>query len=207
MNSTFTETTKKELKGVKLKLIPLCQNKDNTKGSDDSHVHVLSFPHDMHVKFNYNVGLILGLKAHIGPNVARSGPIITNAYTLLSWKSIDRKTKSILFFFSVVDRKMGHTGEFFRRRDEWRKHPMLTSNLRNATPGLGIALVAFGIYCVGEQVYYKFIAPSPSHHQHQPAHASSSSSHWSAISGCFLPPWVNCCSVCAIRVFIGFCQS
>ncbi|KAK2664711.1 hypothetical protein Ddye_003285 [Dipteronia dyeriana] len=69
---------------------------------------------------------------------------------------------------------MGHTGEFFRRRDTWRKHPMLTSNLRNATPGLGIALVAFGIYCVGEQVYYKLIAPSPSHHHHQTADASSS---------------------------------
>ncbi|KAL5786874.1 hypothetical protein ACOSP7_003823 [Xanthoceras sorbifolium] len=74
---------------------------------------------------------------------------------------------------------MGHTGEFFRRRDDWRRHPMLTSNLRNATPGLGIALVAFGIYCVGEQVYYKLIAPSPSpsHHHQQTAAAASSSSH------------------------------
>ncbi|XP_061357280.1 NADH dehydrogenase [ubiquinone] 1 beta subcomplex subunit 3-B-like [Gastrolobium bilobum] len=56
-----------------------------------------------------------------------------------------------------------HTGEFFRRRDEWRKHPMLTNQLRHATPGLGIALVAFGIYLVGEQVYNRIHAPS-SHH-------------------------------------------
>ncbi|KAI4298894.1 hypothetical protein L6164_032407 [Bauhinia variegata] len=65
----------------------------------------------------------------------------------------------------------GHTGEFFRRRDAWRKHPMLTNQLRQATPGLGIALVAFGIYLAGEQVYNRIYAPS-SHHSH-----SSSSSH------------------------------
>ncbi|KAF7801262.1 NADH dehydrogenase [ubiquinone] 1 beta subcomplex subunit 3-B-like [Senna tora] len=64
----------------------------------------------------------------------------------------------------------GHTGEFFRRRDEWRKHPMLSNQLRHATPGLGIALVAFGIYLVGEQVYNRIKAPS-SHRSH------SSSSH------------------------------
>ncbi|TKY53858.1 NADH dehydrogenase of ubiquinone 1 beta subcomplex subunit 3-B [Spatholobus suberectus] len=57
-----------------------------------------------------------------------------------------------------------HTGEFFRRRDEWRKHPMLTNQLRHATPGLGIALVAFGIYLVGEQVYDRVYANPPSHH-------------------------------------------
>ncbi|KAD4179616.1 hypothetical protein E3N88_28245 [Mikania micrantha] len=45
---------------------------------------------------------------------------------------------------------LGPTGEFFRRRDEWRKHPMLTNQFRHATPGLGIALVAFGIYLVGD---------------------------------------------------------
>ncbi|XP_044482695.1 NADH dehydrogenase [ubiquinone] 1 beta subcomplex subunit 3-B-like, partial [Mangifera indica] len=73
--------------------------------------------------------------------------------------------------------KMGHTGEFFKRRDKWRKHPLLTSNLRQATPGLGIALVAFGIYLVGEQVYYRVIAPSPSHSQHHHKSSSASSSH------------------------------
>ncbi|CAN6450429.1 unnamed protein product [Victoria cruziana] len=57
---------------------------------------------------------------------------------------------------------LGSTGEFFRRRDEWRKHPMLTNQLRHATPGLGIALVAFGIYLVGEAVYKR--ANPPSHH-------------------------------------------
>ncbi|KAF9690329.1 hypothetical protein SADUNF_Sadunf01G0184200 [Salix dunnii] len=45
-----------------------------------------------------------------------------------------------------MGKPLGSTGEFFRRRDEWRKHPMLTNQFRHATPGLGIALVAFGIY-------------------------------------------------------------
>lgn len=46
---------------------------------------------------------------------------------------------------------------------------MLTTNLRTAIPGLGTALVAFGIYCVGEAVYKKFNTPSDSHSQHQKA--------------------------------------
>ncbi|KAK3031324.1 hypothetical protein RJ639_035230 [Escallonia herrerae] len=45
-----------------------------------------------------------------------------------------------------MGKPLGPTGEFFRRRDEWRKHPMLTNQFRHATPGLGIALVAFGVY-------------------------------------------------------------
>ncbi|URE09914.1 NADH dehydrogenase ubiquinone 1 beta subcomplex subunit [Musa troglodytarum] len=56
---------------------------------------------------------------------------------------------------------LGPTGEFFRRRDEWRKHPMLTNNLRHATPGLGIALVAFGVYLAGEAAYNYFHRPDP----------------------------------------------
>ncbi|XP_006431394.2 NADH dehydrogenase [ubiquinone] 1 beta subcomplex subunit 3-B [Citrus clementina] len=77
-----------------------------------------------------------------------------------------------------ISERMGHTGEFFRRRDGWRKHPLLTSNLRQATPGLGIALVAFGIYLVGEQVYNRVIAPSPSHSHHtHHQHSAASSSH------------------------------
>ncbi|KAF2591019.1 hypothetical protein F2Q70_00041704 [Brassica cretica] len=31
---------------------------------------------------------------------------------------------------------LGTTGEFFRRRDEWRKHPMLSNQMRHALPGL-----------------------------------------------------------------------
>lgn len=46
---------------------------------------------------------------------------------------------------------------------------MLTNQFRHATPGLGIALVAFGVYLVGEQVYNKIYAPSSDH--------SSSHSH------------------------------
>ncbi|XP_020245549.1 uncharacterized protein LOC109823650 [Asparagus officinalis] len=36
------------------------------------------------------------------------------------------------------------TGEFFRRRDEWRKHPSAHQQPRPCDAGLGIALVAFG---------------------------------------------------------------
>ncbi|KAI8531970.1 hypothetical protein RHMOL_Rhmol11G0176700 [Rhododendron molle] len=68
---------------------------------------------------------------------------------------------------------LGPTGEFFKRRDEWRKHPMVTNQLRHATPGLGIAIVAFGIYLVGEAAYNKMYASSHSH-SHS---ASSPSSH------------------------------
>ena len=75
----------------------------------------------------------------------------------------------------MAKKPLGPTGEFFKRRDEWRKHPMLTNQFRHATPGLGIALVAFGVYLVGEQVYKRILAPSPSHHQHQ---STSAASHW-----------------------------
>ncbi|KAI7726536.1 hypothetical protein M8C21_023228 [Ambrosia artemisiifolia] len=51
-----------------------------------------------------------------------------------------------------MGKPLGPTGEFFRRRDEWRKHPMLNNQFRHATPGLGIALVAFGVYVVGAAV-------------------------------------------------------
>ncbi|KAM0046721.1 putative NADH dehydrogenase [ubiquinone] 1 beta subcomplex subunit 3 [Helianthus debilis subsp. tardiflorus] len=67
-----------------------------------------------------------------------------------------------------MGKPLGPTGEFFRRRDEWRKHPMLTNQFRQATPGLGIALVAFGIYVVGEMAYNKIYAPPPSHSSSHP---------------------------------------
>uniref|UniRef100_A0A0A9C304 Uncharacterized protein n=1 Tax=Arundo donax TaxID=35708 RepID=A0A0A9C304_ARUDO len=51
------------------------------------------------------------------------------------------------------------TGEFFRRRDEWRRHPMVGNQLRHATPGLGIAIVAFG-YLIGEAAYNRLNRPS-----------------------------------------------
>ncbi|KAJ0972915.1 hypothetical protein J5N97_020874 [Dioscorea zingiberensis] len=59
---------------------------------------------------------------------------------------------------------LGPTGEFFKRRDEWRKHPMVGNQMRHALPGLGTALVAFGIYLVGETVYNRFYRASDSHH-------------------------------------------
>ncbi|MQM14766.1 hypothetical protein Taro_047706 [Colocasia esculenta] len=63
----------------------------------------------------------------------------------------------------MANAALGKTGEFFKRRDEWRKHPMLTNQLRHATPGLGIALVAFGIYLVGEAAYNRLNHPSNPH--------------------------------------------
>ncbi|KAL0797801.1 hypothetical protein Bca101_052975 [Brassica carinata] len=69
---------------------------------------------------------------------------------------------------------LGTTGEFFRRRDEWRKHPMLSNQMRHALPGLGIGVAAFCVYLVGEQIYNKALAPSKSsshHNQNQPAPA------------------------------------
>ncbi|KAI0494262.1 NADH dehydrogenase [ubiquinone] 1 beta subcomplex subunit 3-B-like [Dendrobium catenatum] len=56
---------------------------------------------------------------------------------------------------------LGPTGEFFKRRDEWRKHPMLVNQFRYATPGLGIALIAFGVYLVGEAVYNRVNSSDP----------------------------------------------
>ncbi|KAI3707770.1 hypothetical protein L2E82_36577 [Cichorium intybus] len=75
---------------------------------------------------------------------------------------------------TTMGKALGPTGEFFRRRDEWRKHPMLTNQFRHAAPGLGIALVAFGIYLVGETAYNKIYAPSHSQ-SHQSASAPSHS--------------------------------
>ncbi|XP_041009995.1 NADH dehydrogenase [ubiquinone] 1 beta subcomplex subunit 3-A-like [Juglans microcarpa x Juglans regia] len=75
----------------------------------------------------------------------------------------------------MANKALRPTGEFFRRRDQWRNHPMLTNQLRHATPGLGIALVAFGIYIVGEQVYNSLHAPSSSHSHHSSPTVSSAS--------------------------------
>ena len=50
---------------------------------------------------------------------------------------------------------MGATGDFFRARDEFRKHPFISHNFRRATPGLGIALVAFGAYLFIDGMYEK----------------------------------------------------
>ncbi|GER25345.1 replication factor C / DNA polymerase IIIgamma-tau subunit [Striga asiatica] len=73
---------------------------------------------------------------------------------------------------ALMAKPLGPTGEFFRRRDAWRKHPMLTNQWRHATPGLGIAVVAFGIYLVGEAAYNKIYAAPKSHSQ-----STSSASH------------------------------
>ena len=43
---------------------------------------------------------------------------------------------------------------------------MVGNQLRHATPGLGIAIVAFGIYLVGEAAYNRLYRPSGDHHHH-----------------------------------------
>ncbi|KAL8474078.1 hypothetical protein ACS0TY_030793 [Phlomoides rotata] len=61
---------------------------------------------------------------------------------------------------------LGPTGEFFRRHDEWQKHSMLHKQWRHATTGLGIGLVAFDIYLIGETAYDKIYAPKSHSHSH-----------------------------------------
>ncbi|CAN8293518.1 unnamed protein product [Cochlearia groenlandica] len=69
-----------------------------------------------------------------------------------------------------MSKPLGTTGEFFRRRDEWRKHPMLSNQMRNALPGLGIGVAAFCVYLAVEQIYNKATVPSKSsHHENQTA--------------------------------------
>jgi hypothetical protein len=65
---------------------------------------------------------------------------------------------------AMAGKGLNATGEFFRRRDEWRRNPMVGNQLRHATPGLGIAIVAFGIYLVGEAAYNRLYRPSGDHH-------------------------------------------
>jgi hypothetical protein len=67
---------------------------------------------------------------------------------------------------AMAGKGLNATGEFFRRRDDWRRHPMVGNQLRHATPGLGIAIVAFGIYLVGEAAYNRLYRPSGDHHHH-----------------------------------------
>uniref|UniRef100_A0A7N0RFL5 Uncharacterized protein n=1 Tax=Kalanchoe fedtschenkoi TaxID=63787 RepID=A0A7N0RFL5_KALFE len=67
-----------------------------------------------------------------------------------------------------MGKPLGPTGEFFRRRDEWRKHPMLSNQLRHAAPGLGIGIVAFGVYLAAEYAHSNFYSSS-SQHNHQPS--------------------------------------
>ncbi|KAJ7535423.1 hypothetical protein O6H91_12G032600 [Diphasiastrum complanatum] len=61
----------------------------------------------------------------------------------------------------AVEQKRAQTGEFFAKLDAHRRHPMLNNNLKNALPGFGIAVVAFGIYLLVDGMTSKF-ASSPS---------------------------------------------
>ncbi|AQK79986.1 NADH dehydrogenase [ubiquinone] 1 beta subcomplex subunit 3-A [Zea mays] len=50
------------------------------------------------------------------------------------------------------------------RRDKWRRHPMVGNPLHHTTPRLGIAIVGFGIYLIGEAAYNRLNRPSGDHH-------------------------------------------
>jgi NADH dehydrogenase (ubiquinone) 1 beta subcomplex subunit 3 len=53
--------------------------------------------------------------------------------------------------------RMGFNWE---RYEAWRKHPMLSNNLRHSLPGLGIATVAFGVFVA----YDKLVAGNSGGH-------------------------------------------
>lgn len=56
------------------------------------------------------------------------------------------------------------TGDFFKSRDDYRKHPIISGNLKRATPGLGIALGLFGVYLVVDTIASRFSEPKKEHH-------------------------------------------
>jgi hypothetical protein len=58
-------------------------------------------------------------------------------------------------------------GSFFAARDAYRKHPVISNNLRRPTPGLGITLAAFDVYLFVEGMTSKlasFLAKKEYHH-------------------------------------------
>ncbi|KAL9247369.1 hypothetical protein vseg_020810 [Gypsophila vaccaria] len=63
-----------------------------------------------------------------------------------------------------MGKKLGTTGEFFRRRDAWRSHPMLSNQFRHAFPGLGLGVAAFCVYLVAETAYNTLSSKPPSSH-------------------------------------------
>jgi NADH-ubiquinone oxidoreductase B12 subunit family len=54
----------------------------------------------------------------------------------------------------------------------------MINNFRRATPGLGIALVAFGIYLAGEAAYNNFNSPKTHH-------SADAQDHWSLLGTAF----------------------
>ena len=85
-------------------------------------------------------------------------------FFLLRTVARERSGESAAEAMASGGKGLNATGEFFRRRDEWRRHPMVGNQLRHALPGLGTAIVAFGIYLVGEAAYNRIYRPSGDHH-------------------------------------------
>ena len=63
---------------------------------------------------------------------------------------------------------------FNPQAEMWRLHPAITKagNIRNMFPGLGIAVAAFSVYCVGDFVVSSMTSSSSS--SHAPTHAADS---------------------------------
>ena len=58
---------------------------------------------------------------------------------------------------------MAGPSDFFKKNDAFRKHPMLTNQLRIAFPGLGIAVAAFGVYLFVEGMSSKLSKSKAEH--------------------------------------------
>ena len=54
-------------------------------------------------------------------------------------------------------------GEFFRRNDAYRNHPLLKNQLKNALPGFGLAVTAFAVYLFADGMSKKLAAKEPGH--------------------------------------------
>ncbi|AES65180.1 hypothetical protein MtrunA17_Chr2g0297841 [Medicago truncatula] len=60
-----------------------------------------------------------------------------------------------------------HTTEFYRRRDERRKHPNVDNQMCHNTPALNITFVVFGVHLVAVKVYIKMNQVYSFSHHHQ----------------------------------------
>jgi len=95
----------------------------------------------------------------------------TNKTLLQKWKRRRRDFSCLSSFasdrFSGGSKLRVATGFLFVARDAYRKHPVISNNLRRAIPELSIALAAFGVYVFVEGMTSK-LASSPakkeSHH-------------------------------------------
>jgi hypothetical protein len=94
-----------------------------------------------------------------------------NKTLLQKWKRGRRDFPRLSSFasdrFSGGSKLCVATGFLFTARDAYRKHPVISNNLRCATPEQGIALATFGVYLFVEGMTSKLAnsqAKKESHH-------------------------------------------